>query len=91
MTLALNVLEKKKNRLVFELQGADHTLSNALKTELWNDNEVKIATYAVKHPLLAVPKFIIETKSKEATTVLLAAVARLKKDYKGFAAAFAKA
>lgn len=88
--MELNVLEKKKNRLIFELAGADHTLCNALKTELWNDADVKVATYTVKHPLLAVPKFILETKSKEATQALLDASARLKKEFKSCSALFAK-
>ncbi len=89
--MELNVLEKKKNRLVFELPGADHTLCNALKTELWNDKDVKVATYSIKHPLLAVPKFILETKTKDSSKALLDASARLKKDFKSFSTALAKA
>ena len=88
--MELNVLEQKKNRLIFELPGSDHTLCNALKTELWNDNDVKVATYAVKHPLLAVPKFIVETKTKDTKKVVLDAIARLKKLYKSFATTLSK-
>ena len=88
--MELTVLEQKKNRFVFELGGADHTLCNALKNELWNDDDVKVATYAVKHPLLAVPKFIVETKSGEAKKAVMDAIARLKKLYKGFATALNK-
>ncbi len=89
--MELIVLEKKKARFVFELPGADHTVCNALKTELWNDEEVKVATYVVKHPLLPVPKFIVETKSGEAHTAVLEAIVRLQKQYKSFASAFEKA
>ncbi len=85
--MELNVIEKKKGRLVFELPGTDHTFCNALKAELWNDKDVTAATYAVKHPLLPVPKFIIETKG-DAVKALQGAVSRLQKKYKGFAAAF---
>jgi DNA-directed RNA polymerase subunit L len=88
--MELTILEKKKNRIVFELPGSDHTFCNALKTELWNDEDVKVSTYAIKHPLLAVPKFIVETKSKEATQVLLDANGRLQKQVKAFAKAFEK-
>lgn len=88
--MELVVLEKKKNRLVFELPGADHTFCNALKTELWNDEDVKVATYAIKHPLLAVPKFIVETKKGDAKDALLGASARLQKQFKSFGTAFGK-
>lgn len=86
----MNVLEKKKNRLVFELPGADHTFCNALKTELWNDEDVKVATYTIKHPLLAVPKFIIETKKEDATKAVLDASSRLQKQFKSYATVFSK-
>ena len=46
--MELNFLEKKKDRLVFEIPGADHTLCNALKDELWNDKGVTVATYAIR-------------------------------------------
>jgi DNA-directed RNA polymerase subunit L len=88
--MELNVLEKKKNRFVFELKGADHTFCNALKTELWNDEDVKVATYSVKHPLLPTPKFIVETKDKEAADAVIEASARVAKQLKTFGAAFKK-
>lgn len=88
--MELNALEKKKQRLVFELQGADHTLCNALKNELWEDDDVKAATYAVKHPLLPVPKFIVETTKKEASKALLDASGRLQKQLKSFQTSFKK-
>ncbi len=89
--MELKVLEKKKYKLIFELEGADHTLCNALKSELWKEKAVTVATYTVKHPLLAVPKFILETKDEEASKVLLKAIGKLKKEYKAFGAALAKA
>ncbi len=88
--MELNLLEKKKQRLVFELPGADHTLCNALKQELWNDEEVTAATYAVKHPLKPTPRMVLETKQQEATAVLAAAIGRLKKEYKSVGTALAK-
>jgi DNA-directed RNA polymerase subunit L len=88
--MELNLVEKKKGRLVFELPGADHTFCNALKTELWSDEDVKIATYAIKHPLLAVPRFIVETKRGDAKDALQSAVGRLQKQFKSFGTAFNK-
>ena len=58
--MEIKVLQQTKDRLEFEIKGEDHTLCNALKEQLLSDRSVKIATYAVSHPLTAIPKFLIE-------------------------------
>lgn len=88
--MELVVLEKKKGRLVFELSGADHTLCNALKDELWNDKDVTVATYSIEHPLTAKPRFIIETEKEDAAAALLEASKRLQRRSKDFASAISK-
>jgi DNA-directed RNA polymerase subunit L len=88
--MEINVLEKKKNRLVFELPGADHTFCNSLKNELWLVSDIKVATYAIKHPLLAVPKFIVETKKGDPVAALKSASTNVQKRMKGIKAAFDK-
>lgn len=87
--MELNVLEENKHRIVFELRGADHTFCNALKQELWNDEKVKVAAYNINHPLVGVPKFIVESSS-DAKESLAAASERLQKRNKDFLAAFKK-
>lgn len=78
--MEVKVIENKKNRLLFELKGADHTLCNILKTEMWNDEHVKVATYSVKHPQISSPEFIVETDtSVTPKSALTSAVNRLKK------------
>jgi len=74
------IIEEKKNKIVFELKGEGHTLNNALRKELWNDEHVKIAAYAIEHPLIEIPKFILETDGAEPRKVLAAAAKRLQKD-----------
>ena len=63
--MELNVLEDKKGRLVFEVNGMGHTFLNMVKTELWNDSHVKVATYTIKHSEASKPKFILETDGDE--------------------------
>lgn len=87
--MEINTLESKKNRLVFELHGADHTFCNALKQELWNDEKVKISAYHINHPQVGVPKFVLES-SGDAKDALKDAVKRLEKQRSGFMTAFAK-
>ncbi|MCM2324985.1 MAG: DNA-directed RNA polymerase subunit L [Candidatus Woesearchaeota archaeon] len=75
--MEIKILEDKKKRLVFEIIGEDHTLCNALRDELWNDKTVTIAVYNISHPIIGIPKFIIEADDpKEA---LKGAISRLKK------------
>jgi DNA-directed RNA polymerase subunit L len=87
--MELTILESKKHRMVFELKGTDHTFCNALKQELWNDESVKVAAYNINHPLVGVPKFIIES-SGDVKEALIAASSRLQKRNKEFLAAFQK-
>jgi len=74
------ILEDKKTRLVVQLDGADNTLCNALKQELWNDSHVKTSGYNVKHPLVGVPILIVETDTSESPRKAISdALKRLKK------------
>lgn len=76
---AVNVLENKKHRLVFEMVGEDHTLANLLREELWNDSDVKVSAYNMEHPLKANPRFIVETKQEEAIAAVEKAIQRIKR------------
>ncbi|MBW2977652.1 DNA-directed RNA polymerase subunit L, partial [Candidatus Woesearchaeota archaeon] len=64
--MKVNIVEETKNKIVIELKGETHTFCNALKKELWNDKHVKIAGYNIAHPLVGVPKIVVETDGKEA-------------------------
>ncbi len=77
--MEINLIESKKNKLIFELKGSDHTICNALKDELWNDDHIKVATYSVRHPLISVPKFVVETDGAEPKKMLVSAAQRLQK------------
>ncbi|MBU1199504.1 MAG: DNA-directed RNA polymerase subunit L [Nanoarchaeota archaeon] len=90
--MELKVIENTKKRMIFELKGADHSFCNALKKELWADSTIRAAAYKIAHPLIGVPKFIVETNGqKDAQSVLKAAAARLKKTNKEFLTLFNKA
>ncbi len=88
--MELNILEDSPKRLVAEIKGSGHTLCNVLKAELWNNKHVKVATYSISHPLVGVPKIIVETdgevKPKKALADAAAKLAeeagKLKKEFK---------
>ena len=78
------ILENKAQKLVFELKGADHTFCNALKKELTETDGVEVATYAIEHPQIGIPKMLIETKKgtpKKALETALKAIKALNKDF----------
>lgn len=89
--MELVVIEESKTRLVFDLKGEDHTFCNLLKVELNEDKDVKAATYAIAHPLIGVPQFIIETASgKTPRKAVSDALGRMKKTFASFKKAVEK-
>ena len=83
--MEIKILDDKKNKLIIEIKGSDHTLCNVLKTELWNDKHVKIATYSIRHPQISVPQMIVETDGEVSPkNALINAVQRLHKTNEKF-------
>lgn len=78
--MEINVIKEEKNKLIFEIKGEDHTLANALRKELWNDKKVTAAGYQIEHPLIGIPKMIVETSSGSPRTAIKDAAERLIKD-----------
>jgi len=74
------VIEKSKNKIIFELKGEDHTFSNALKDALMKTKHVEIATYDVEHPLVSSPRFIVETDGADPVKCLQDAAKTLQKE-----------
>jgi DNA-directed RNA polymerase subunit L len=91
MLMELKFLEDKKNRIVVEVKGETHTFISALTDELWNDDSVKVAAYRIDHPLIGVPRIIVETTGESATEALSKAVQRLKKKIETLGSAAVKA
>ncbi|MBL7055584.1 DNA-directed RNA polymerase subunit L [Candidatus Woesearchaeota archaeon] len=88
--MEISVIEDKKSKLVFEVDGMGHTFMNVLKNELWQDKSVKISTYSARHPIISKPKLILETDGKDPREALKAAVSRLKKESEKFKKGIAK-
>jgi len=82
--MEIKVLEEKKNRLLFEIKGEGHTLCRALQKELWNDSHVKAAGYNIDHPLVGVPKFVLETDGEDPKKTINSAIKRLQKHANNF-------
>ena len=79
--MELNILENTKTNAKFEIIGESHTFCNILKEELWNDEDVKVSAYNIRHPLIGNPLFIVETNGKKtALEAVQDAIKRLLKD-----------
>lgn len=88
-TMEIKVLEQTKNKLVFRVEGEDHTILNLLKEELWNDDKVKVSAYRVDHPLTGVPEMTVEVmQGNDPKKALTEAVKRLTKKLDAYADGF---
>ena len=88
--MEINVLEESGKRMVFELKGESHSFCNLLKELLHDVKGVELASYKVEHPLVGVPKFLIETKGIEPREALKKAISEMKKVGKDFKKEVAK-
>lgn len=91
IAMKVDVLEESKKRMVFRVEGEGHTLLNLLKKELWEDPNITVAGYEIRHPLEGIPTMVVETNGKEtARDALLEAAKRMKKTSTGFLRLFEK-
>ena len=75
--MEINILEKEKNKLKFDIEGEDNTFSNILRNELWNDKDITLSGYKIEHSLLSEPVFTVESDNPKNS--LLDAAKRLTK------------
>ena len=78
--MEIKIVEDGKNRLVFDVVGETHTITGALKKELWNNSDVKATGYNIAHPLINTPRFVVETSGSEPRKVVKEAIKNLKKE-----------
>lgn len=89
--MEIKIIEEDKKKLIFEVKGETHTLTNLLEKELWKDEDVKAAGYNIAHPLIGNPKMIVETNAKKTPREAVEdAIKRLKKQNADFQKAFKK-
>ena len=89
--MEINVMEDKKDKIEFELDGANQSFCNALRKELWTDSHIKAAGYSISHPLIGKPHFIVETDGADTKKTLTSAASRIKKQAESFESDFVKA
>lgn len=61
--MELKIIEDEKDRILIEVGEEDHTFCNVLVKKLNEDEDVKFAAYSIDHPLVGVPKLLVEGKN----------------------------
>jgi DNA-directed RNA polymerase subunit L len=89
--MELNVVKQDDKALVLEVKGETVTVTNALKSELWEDRNVKEAAQIKEHPYLAEPKVFVKTTRGKPQTALGRAAERIIKQTEEFVSEFKKA
>ncbi|MBN2880731.1 DNA-directed RNA polymerase subunit L [Candidatus Woesearchaeota archaeon] len=83
--MEITKIEDKKNKLIFKIEGEGHTFCSILKDELNKVKGVVVASYNQDHPLIGLPKMIIETDgSISPKDALEQAIKATKKDSSDF-------
>lgn len=87
--MEINIIENKKDKIVVEIKGEDHTFCNILVKTLQQNANIKAAAYKIEHPLRRVPRLLVETNgSISAKKALLDAASAIGKDADKFKKGF---
>lgn len=77
--MEIKIKEETKNKIIFEITGEDHTFSNLLRKELWNDPHVKASAYNIDHPLVGQPCFVLQTDGEDPKKILQTTSKKIQK------------
>ena len=86
--MEVKLIKKKENQAIVEIKGADHTIVNAIRRELWQDEKVDAAVYTIEHSLISQPRLIVNTKNPK--KAMIDAAERLHKQNKEMETLFKK-
>jgi len=89
--MKLNVIQKTKDSLTFELIGEQHTFPALLCWALLKDKKVESAVYDVGHPLVGSPKIYLKTKGKVPKKAIEDALKIIESEMEDLKKAMAKA
>jgi len=78
MAMELKIIEDAKDRILVEVNGEDHTFCNILVKKLNTYKDVKFAAYSIDHPLVGIPKLLVE--GKDVRAILKKAVKEISGD-----------
>jgi len=89
--IEIDILEHGPTILRFRVDGETHTLFNALRIELLNDEDVEFAAYKIEHPLFDRIEFIVRTRKGDPLEAVRRAVNRLRRKLSSMKKSFLRA
>lgn len=89
--MELKVVKKDDKTLIVEVAGESVTFCNMVAGELWNDSNVREATYVLDHPQLSQPQIVVKVSRGSPENALRKAAARLEKKVAELGGEFDKA
>lgn len=78
--MELNFIEDKKNSVVVELVGEEHTFPGLLCWALLQNPKVMVAVYDVPHPIVGTPRVHIKTKGETPRAAIKKALKLIQKE-----------
>jgi DNA-directed RNA polymerase subunit L len=89
--MKLEIINKDKNFLEFRILGERHSLPNLLRARLSEKKEVEFVSYTLEHPMDNDSVFVLRTKGKEPSKVLLQVTGEIEKEIGEFETKLKKA
>jgi len=89
--MELKVVKESDDMMMLEVKNETVTVTNVIKGELWDDENVKEAAQIKEHPYLAEPKIFLKTSKGKPVTALDKAAERIIKQIEEFSDVFKKA
>jgi len=89
--MELKAVKESDDTLLLEVKNETVTVTNVVKGELWDDENVKEAAQIKEHPYLAEPKIFVKVSKGKPVTALDKAAERVIKQIDEFSDAFKKA
>ncbi len=86
--MKINFLAKEPHYVEIEIVGEEHSLPNALREIILQEDDVEFAAYKMPHPHIANPILIVRTGSKNALAVVKSAAKALAKQSKELSSEF---
>ena len=78
--MEVRVIEKTKNSIKLEIKGERHTYFNLFIDKALKNENVKLASYVLKHPLEDIVELYIVTKKKTPKTVIKEIIDEIDRD-----------
>ncbi len=75
--MEIKIIDKTDNEVTLEIKGENHTLLNALKSSLLEDQHVEIATYDIEHIQISDPVLFVQTDGIDPIQTITEAASRL--------------